>query len=327
MDWLSDTSAGDWLIARLDDPWRGTMHDVVPRGFEAYARIFHPGSVQEIPGERMPSLDAWREMDWSKHEPLMARIVDRTVAWAETAVAFGTTFHPLAQWGALTTSVDDRGGQREAPDGRWFTPPAEGQLPPELLPVISGHLVAHTSTPNEGYASLWEGDGALLGHMGESPSRMFFQFGDPSDPVLSAHNEMLGTATRDRFNNVFRKESWQEGILSREISEGPRFEIPGRHQVLFRADVAALAAPEWFLNVPWRDLPAESHGFDPSALSPSYLWPGDQAWVVVTEVDYDSTIVGGSAARGEAICEDPRLEALPIPEGASLGWDSDEVNP
>lgn len=46
----------------------------------------------------------------------------------------------------------------------------------------------------------------------------------------------------------------------------------------------------------------------------------------MSEIDYDSTIVAGSAELVAAICADERLEAFPIPENADLTWDADEVN-
>ena len=137
---------------------------------------------------------------------------------------------------------------------------------------------------------------------------------------------MLDRSARDPFNNVFRKPTWQEGIISKEISEGPRFELPGRGHVLFSAAPRAFADPEWVLHVPWRDLPAEERGFPSAAQSPSLLWPEDHAWVLVSEVDFDSTIVAGSPALIEALCADEHLEALPLPEGADLTWDADAVN-
>ncbi|WP_244632259.1 hypothetical protein [Microbacterium sp. Se63.02b] len=48
--------------------------------------------------------------------------------------------------------------------------------------------------------------------------------------------------------------------------------------------------------------------------------------MMVSEVDFDSTIVAGSAALIDAICADQRLEAFAIPEGADLTWDADTVN-
>ena len=48
--------------------------------------------------------------------------------------------------------------------------------------------------------------------------------------------------------------------------------------------------------------------------------------VSVTEVDYDSTIVGGSAELVAALVADPRLEAFEVAAGTVLGLGSDEVN-
>lgn len=325
MEWTADVSAGDWLRERIDDPWTWTMHDVVPRGFEAYARVFHPASVTELPGERLPSVEEWNASDPDETARLMDRMVDRRLTWGEAAGIFGTVFHPLAQWAALTRATNT-GNTIATSDGRWVDPPLEGELASDLLAAISSVLAQHTTTPDDGIVALWEGHGALLGHLGEGPSRAFFQMGDPADPVLAHHNQMLGTSVKDAWNNVFRRKTWQEGILSREISESPRLELPDRGHVLFRGGVSELARPDWFLDVPWRDRPAEEHGFEPSALSPSLVWPADRAWVLVSEVDYDSTVIGGSRELIAALIAASGLEALEIPEGAALTSDSDEVN-
>ena len=56
------------------------------------------------------------------------------------------------------------------------------------------------------------------------------------------------------------------------------------------------------------------------------MWPTDRAWILVTEVDYDSTIVGGSPDLVQAICTDPRLEAFALRPDADLGWTGDRIN-
>jgi hypothetical protein len=137
---------------------------------------------------------------------------------------------------------------------------------------------------------------------------------------------MLSRSIPDRFNNVFRQPSWQPGILSDEVSRGPRLELPAREYVLFTGSVAELARPDWVLDVPWRDRVAEAHGFAPDAQSPSLVWPADRTWVLVTEVDFDSTVVGGSRELIAALCADSGLEALRIPAGADLTWDGDTIN-
>ena len=90
--------------------------------------------------------------------------------------------------------------------------------------------------------------------------------------------------------------------------------------------VALVADPAWIRDAPWRDAEAEQHGFAPSAQHPSLIWPEDRAWVLVSEIDYDSTIVAGSAELIRAICADAAIEALPLPENADLTWTADEVN-
>ncbi len=322
MQWTPDTSAGDWLRERLDDPWTETMHSVVPHGYEAYARILHPATVRSLPGRPVPSPEEYERMPHDEVVALIDQYVDEPATWADAAAAFGTILHPLAQWQRIVrTPPDGDWNLRIAPDGREFTGPLEGEMAPEMLATVASHLVPRTTTPDAGFVALWEGRGGLVGHLGHGPSRAFFAFGD--DPN---HQAMLARSVHDPFNNAFRKKTWQEGILSREISEGPRFRLPGRDHVLFRGAVGDLARADWVLDVPWRDRPGEAHGFAPSAQTPSIVWPDDHAWTMVSEIDFDSTIVAGSVELVAAICADDGLEAFPIPENARLTWDSDEVN-
>jgi hypothetical protein len=133
---------------------------------------------------------------------------------------------------------------------------------------------------------------------------------------------MLGPSTRDPFNNVFRKPTWQPGLLSDEISRGPRLELPQRSYLLFSAGATAFTDASWPDLAPWVS-PDEARAW---AQTPNVMWPADRAWVVVSEIDFDSTVVAGSAELIAAICASPGLEALPLREGADLTWDGDEVN-
>ncbi|MBO0980276.1 hypothetical protein [Microbacterium sp. SD291] len=322
MEWTADPSVGAWLRERLEDDSVATMHCVVPHGYEAYARVFHPAEVRSLPGRDVPSSRDWQRMPVAERDELFAQLVDSPATWAETARAFGTTMHARAQWHRIVkTPTDGDWRTRAAPDGREFTSPEEGRMPPALLAGLAAHLVAHTTTPDDGCAALWEGWGGLLGFSAGAPSRSPLTAGD--DPI---HQEMLGRSIHDPFNNVFRKPVWHDGILSREISEGPRLVLPGREHVLFTAAPRAFDDPDWVLDAPWRDRPMEQHGFAPQAQHPSLIWPADRAWVMVSEIDFDSTIVAGSADLIRTLCADDRLEALPLAEGSSLTWDSDEVN-
>jgi hypothetical protein len=56
------------------------------------------------------------------------------------------------------------------------------------------------------------------------------------------------------------------------------------------------------------------------------IWPADRSWLVASEVDFDSTLVGGSAALIEAIVDSPKLEAWRVEPTDSLAEDADKVN-
>jgi hypothetical protein len=60
--------------------------------------------------------------------------------------------------------------------------------------------------------------------------------------------------------------------------------------------------------------------------SPSLIWPGDHSWFVASEVDFDSTLVGGNAKAIEAIVCSPKLEAWQMEPTDSLAADADKVN-
>lgn len=328
MEWTGDVSTGDWIRQRLDDGLSPSMHGVVPRGFPAYVRVFHPATRSRPVGQDWPPLPLERHR--AAWDALADVEIDTVPArWADAAASFGTTMHPLAQWHALVTRPGDDPNewqQTHSPDGWQYHAPLEGGLDAGALTAVASRLASHTTTPDDGNVALWEGWGGLLGFVGEAPSRAFFGWGGPPAVEGSPHTEVLGRSVHDRFNNPYRKSTWQPGILSDDISRGPRLELPARSHVLFRGGVSELADPDWELHVPWRDRPAEEHGFAPSAHSPSLIWPVDRAWVLVTEVDFDSTIVAGSPELVAAIVTDPRLEAAAIPADADLTWEGDRIN-
>ncbi|QIG38995.1 hypothetical protein G5T42_05405 [Microbacterium sp. 4R-513] len=332
MEWTADVAVGDWIRERIDDPWRGTMHDVVPRGFEAYARVFHPVERERPVGRDWPPLPySSHRREWEAFQLANPRFEAERVTWRQAAEAFGTTMHVLAQWHHLADKfqeVPGEDGPRDAAGWRYGRP-ATGQLAPDLVAMVASTLARHTTTPADGFVAVWEGWGGLVGALGYGPSRALLTLSatdTPRDAIEARHVDFLEHSGRDQLNNAFRKPTWQEGILSDEVSRGPRLRLPGRDHVLFRGGVSELADPTWVEHVPWRDRESESAGFGASAESPSLVWPDDRAWVLVSEVDYDSTLVGGSHALVRALCTDPGLEALPIREGADLGWDADDVN-
>jgi hypothetical protein len=60
--------------------------------------------------------------------------------------------------------------------------------------------------------------------------------------------------------------------------------------------------------------------------SPNIFWPADREWCVASEIDFDSTLVGGSARLIEAILDTPELDAWPVGPDDSLAYDADTIN-
>lgn len=89
----------------------------------------------------------------------------------------------------------------------------------------------------------------------------------------------------------------------------PHVKSPGREYLLFKG--------------PLDDLPklGSSGGDDPTM-----WWPDDRAWFVATEIDLDSTYVGGSAECIAAIMGEQQLETFPASLDDRVDWGSDTIN-
>ncbi|NDK32525.1 hypothetical protein [Nesterenkonia haasae] len=117
-------------------------------------------------------------------------------------------------------------------------------------------------------------------------------------------------------------EGWAGLPLSAETAAGPRLELRGdapRSYILFDAGAKDFADERWPERAPWVD---DSLW----AQSPSIIWPDDHAWVLATELDFDSTLIAGSTALVQDLVRTPGLEVHALPPDADLSWDGDTVN-
>jgi hypothetical protein len=228
---------------------------------------------------------------------------DRTgVTWAEVAEVTGRRLHAGVQWHALVGSADP--WQR---DGLWpGGPPQEGSLEVGPLRALCDVLAAHTSTPGECFFGLWAGWAQLHG----SPARARLTLTDTTPSTTTSTT--TGTTTEVASGG------WQEvpSVLAPAEIAAPRLRLPGRDHLVLAGpldaveDLARYDGPDvWWTQ------------------SPSLVWPADRAWCVATDVDLDSTLVGGSAAAVLAVLASPALEAFRTDPGASLQAGSDHLNP
>ncbi|OIQ83264.1 hypothetical protein GALL_349440 [mine drainage metagenome] len=90
--------------------------------------------------------------------------------------------------------------------------------------------------------------------------------------------------------------------------------LPDRGYLLMRGPLSATEALSRYEAGPW------------SSQSPNLFWPADRALCVASEIDFDSTVVGGSAALIDELLRSPDLEAWPLRPDDSLAVDADEVD-
>lgn len=107
----------------------------------------------------------------------------------------------------------------------------------------------------------------------------------------------------------------------------PAFRLPGRQYWLFSgplADVVDLSSEfeTAGLDEKWRTMTREMG----IVHSPTIWWPHDKSWLVHSEIDYDTTTVGGASSLIQALVADPEIEALQVDRDVSLYANGDRIN-
>lgn len=137
----TDVTAADWIVGGL----RGFAESVVslvPDGFAAYVRVFHP---------------AYRH---AGTEPT-------PVLWTEIAALNGTRAHAGMQLGALT---GNEYFYNHPQPGVFDHPPDVGSLPAELAAPLTAALARHTTTPERYWFAIWNGFGATPAEIRAAPT-------------------------------------------------------------------------------------------------------------------------------------------------------------
>lgn len=281
-------ASGEWLRPLVDAQWHD-MHAVVPRGFPAYARIFHP-VTRDFPADTGT---------WHDHElPAAGEVTNEQVSWSDVSEAFGKEMHALAQFDRLLGPETPRLGPLDS-HGRRYSKPETGNLAHDILAAVASQLCEHTATPDDGVTAIWDGWGGLTHSAG------FVQLSLAADGESSVRSAPVGELG--------------SGILPTRAIETGTLDLPGRSYYLFSTGARLYTTPGWIDRAPWQ----ESSSWPQS---PNVLWPADRSWVVVSEIDFDSTVIAGSWDLITALAQDPSIEALVLREGADLSWDADALN-
>lgn len=168
---MGNVSVADWITERLY-PWdfkRGVKAGhIIPKGFEAYARLFHPAYQKtERPGE------------------------GKQVRWAEIATCNGRTVHPEMQFHRIACLPES--AMYSNPE--WGTPPWRGSLPSEQGKALVRLLRGFTTSPEHCYYCLWEGCGWIDEDFYRGKPRV-----NLGEPHLLFRGPLIGELFPDRLN-------------------------------------------------------------------------------------------------------------------------------
>ncbi len=130
-----DLAPVGWVVDRIHD-LGVDVGSVIPEGFDAYVRLFHP-AVRYQAGEEV------------------------SVRWAEIAAANGRAVHPGMQWPHISGVWEHSG---ENAPGLWDQEPEVGTLPRSYAARLGELLAGFTSTPDQVWFCVWAGWGALRFH-------------------------------------------------------------------------------------------------------------------------------------------------------------------
>lgn len=322
--WVPDVERGAWIAERLDGGWDEALErrdpalgDIVPSGFDALIRVLHP-----FPRDR-PATGSWADYDrvvagfeasgeWGEAPEFR----HDSVTWREAADDHGVELRPdsLAfELLGLEKYGEGPSGTERSPDGWSYGLPLEGDLDDESLAAVARVLAAHTSTPAHGIAGIWEGYSGLV----SAPDRAayFGWTGEPRAPRSAWANWLSGwVRTRAIETQLRRTPPEGSGALSKEAATGPRLELPDRRYFCFEAGIDAFFDDGWMERAPWVDTEAEFGNRE----APNLIWPEAQEWILVSEIDFDSTLIACSRACADALLAEPGAETVEISRDTPL---------
>lgn len=210
------------------------------------------------------------------------------LTWAAAARANGRILHPSAHWDKINPGAPSGRGQPGDPE--W------GTMNTWALEALCAVLAEHTTTPLTCYFAVWDGWGWQHTNSRSASHNAGGFRGLPSS--ITSYYAPDGVVP-DLQPPQSAPTEWQLDLSA------PTFSLPGRHYYLFEDHLDAAVRIGHWNNKNWF-----------TAQSPSFFWPADHTWCVATEVDYDSTIIGGTGELIDQLCASQTIEVLQIPPDA-----------
>ncbi|ROR65425.1 hypothetical protein [Agrococcus jenensis] len=275
-----------WVQEALREDF--SVSAVVPPVFEACARILHPASL-DVPTDEM---DAWGNLQFASRE----------ITWAEAAELIGDRASRSQPYTAWLARFGEQ--QFEMPDGGWLNEPHQGDIPLPLLTALA-QLLLDEHGEADVLAAVWEGSGL------DMSSVSVFAAADDSMSGLLAD----WRARRDAEDaHIAELRASIDPDVVDAMRHGHVLGLPREHQgrghVLLRGRLVSLTDPTWVeaAGLGWRP-----GGWEGDGRTPNLLWPAEPdaspAWMVATDLDLDTTLIGGSARLIGRVLAHPSFEA------------------
>ena len=107
------------------------------------------------------------------------------------------------------------------------------------------------------------------------------------------------------------------GDLAHSVRSSATLDLPGREYALYRGRLEALRDSRWSRAGDWPTSATDT---------PNLAWPDDHSWFIASEIDFDSTVVGGTRELVDRVLASD-LETAEVTETSDLSSEGDTINP
>jgi hypothetical protein len=187
------------------------------------------------------------------------------------------------------------------------------QVEQQMHPLAQWHALVGSANPDDLADSRWSGGPPERGSLPqETWSRLCTILSREVTP-----DDLLFCAQWTGWASV---SAWLASLSIRGDARGiedpdlPIFSLPplaGRDYLLLKAPL---------------DKVGEFVRLHPFERLPNMVWPSDRGWFLVSDIDFDSTLIGGSKDLIRSIIESASLEAASVHFADSLASDADTIN-